>query len=240
MPEPISGSRYSHGMPDMKPLTLEALKANAAAFVQRMNGVEIPKLYGTTDGKAVGTYVEHDFHEWLLTRYTYASGNSASGIDFPDLKVDLKVTSVKQPQSSCPFSSASQKVYGLGYHLLVFVYDKRDDAKNQTAQLEFLHGVFVHSSATADFQTTTGLNEILRRDGNLDDVIAFLEERNLPLDEIACKDLAERILREPPGPGYLTMSNALQWRLQYGRVLTLAAAAETLGVEDLLHSGGNA
>lgn len=222
----------------MEPLTLEALKSSAAAFVQRMNGVEIPKLYGTTDGKAVGTYVEHDFHEWLLERYTYVSGSSASGIDFPELQVDLKVTSIKQPQSSCPFSAASQKVYGLGYHLIVFVYQKQDDAKKQTAHLEFLHAVFVHSSATADHQTTTGLRGILERDGNLDDVVAFLEERNLPLDEIGRQSLAEQVLREPPPLGYLTMSNALQWRLQYGRVLTLAAAAETAGVEDLLNGGG--
>jgi hypothetical protein len=221
----------------LEPLTVEALKSSAASFVQRMNGIEIPKLYGTTDGKAVGTYVEHDFHDWLLERSTYVSGNSASGIDFPELQVDLKVTSIKQPQSSCPFSSASQKIYGLGYHLLVFVYEKQDDAKKRTAHLEFLHAVFVNKSATADFQTTQGLRGILDRDGNLDDVVAFLEERNLPLDEIGRQTLAEQILREPPAVGYLTVSNALQWRLQYGRVLALASAAETPGVENLLRVG---
>ena len=225
-------------MSSLEPLTLEHVKSSASSFVKRMNGIEIPKLYGTTDGKAVGTYVEHDFHEWLLERFTYVSGSSASGIDFPELQVDLKVTSVKQPQSSCPFGSASQKVYGLGYHLLVFVYEKQDDAKKRTAHLNFLHAVFVDESATADFQTTTGLRGIIERDGNLDDVVAFLEERNLPLDEIGRQALAEQILKEPPALGYLTMSNALQWRLQYGRVLTLAAAAETRGVEDLLGDGG--
>lgn len=218
----------------MESLTLEALKRSAAAFVQRMNGVEIPKLYGTTDGKAVGTYVEHDFHDWLLEQYTYASGNSASGIDFPDLGVDLKVTSIKQPQSSCPFTSASQKVYGLGYHLLIFVYEKRDDSARQTAHLKFQHAVFVDSVATADFQTTRGLREILDLDGNVDDVIAFLEDRRLPLDDIGRNSLAHTIWSNPPSIGYLTMSNALQWRLQYGRVLARAAAADTLGVENLL------
>jgi len=71
--------------------------------------------------------------------------------------VDIKVTSIRQPQSSCPFKSARQKIYGLGYSLLVFVYDKHDE-----------------------------------------------------------------VLRNPPEVGYLTVSNALQWRLQYSRVIEQA------------------
>ena len=39
---------------------------------------------------------------------------------------DIKVTSITQPQSSCPFKNARQKIYGLGYNLLVFVYNKED------------------------------------------------------------------------------------------------------------------
>ena len=79
---------------------------------------------------------------------------------------------------------------------------------------------------------TYGLREILRRNGNKDDVVAFLEERNLPLDEVGREMLAERIMREPPEIGYLTVSNALQWRLQYGRAIGEAGTFE--GVENLL------
>ena len=104
-------------------------------------------MYGITDGKAVGTYVEHTFHQYLQVKYSYKRGSSASGIDFPELKVDLKVTSIKQPQSSCPFREAS------GVH---------------------------------------------------------------------------------PKIGYLTVSNALQWRLQYGRIISLAEEGITKGVENLL------
>jgi hypothetical protein len=42
----------------------------------------------------------------------------------------MKVTRIKQPQSSCPFKSARQKIYGLGYSLIVFVYEKIDDFAN--------------------------------------------------------------------------------------------------------------
>ncbi|KAM3099627.1 hypothetical protein ACKFKF_14205 [Phormidesmis sp. 146-12] len=101
-------------------------------------------------------------------------GNSASGIDFTGLLVDVKVTSVRQPQSSCPFKSARQKIFGLGYSLLVFVYDKSDNSTIRTATLSILHTIYVTAERTADFQN----------------------------------------------------SNALQWRLQYGRALERAGQEE--------------
>ena len=68
-----------------------------------------PSLYGVTDGKAVGTYLEHKFQSYLHASYDYTEGSSAKGIDFPSINVDMKVTSIKQPQSSCPFKSARQR-----------------------------------------------------------------------------------------------------------------------------------
>lgn len=218
----------------MKTLTLADLKKSAAAFLREISYRGVSDLYGVTDGKAVGTYVEHAFHDYLRPRFAYEAGSSASGIDFPALGVDLKVTSIRQPQSSCPFKSASQKVYGLGYHLMVFAYDKQDDAEIRTANLNFHHAIFVQKEHTADYQTTRGLLGILGRNGNKEDIIAFLEERNLPLEEIGRIKLAERILKKPPTQGYLTVSNALQWRLQYGRVLSIAKEGKTEGVENLL------
>jgi hypothetical protein len=66
------------------------------------------------------------------------------------------------------------------------------------------------------------MNHILERNANKDDLIAFIAERNLPVDEIGADLLAERILESPPLQGYLTISNALQWRLQYSRVIQQA------------------
>ncbi len=216
----------------MNELTLTQLKTEVRDFVQGLTATPIPALYGITDGKAVGTHIEQAFREYLLERYTYILGNSASGIDFPDLGIDIKATSIRQPQSSCPFRDASQKVYGLGYHLLVFVYEKIDRHELRAAQLSIRHAIFIARERTGDYQTTYGLKGILNRNGNKDDVVAFLEERNLPLDEIGRDLLADRIIREPPEIGYLTVSNALQWRLQYGRAIGVIGKIE--GVEDLL------
>jgi len=216
----------------MNELTLTQLKTEVRDFVQGLTATLILALYGITDGKAVGTHIEQAFREYLLERYTYILGNSASGIDFPDLGIDIKATSIRQPQSSCPFRDASQKVYGLGYHLLVFVYEKIDRHELRAAQLSIRHAIFIARERTGDYQTTYGLKGILNRNGNKDDVVAFLEERNLPLDEIGRDLLADRIIREPPEIGYLTVSNALQWRLQYGRAIGVIGKIE--GVEDLL------
>ena len=187
-------------------LTLHTLKTEATAFAKAESAHDEPSLFGVTDGKAVGTYLEHKFQQYLVAKYTYVFGSSAKGIDFPELAVDVKTTSIKQPQSSCPFKSARQKVYGLGYHLLVFVYEKTDNASRQTGQLDIQHTVFVDSTKTADFQTTSGLRKIIENQGNLDDILAFFSERMLPLDEIEAQVLAKEVLQNPPEIGYLTMN----------------------------------
>src|SRR5262245_42753388 len=99
-------------------LTVKQLQQEAAAFAQVESSYPEPTLYGITDGKAIGTYLEHKFRAHLEVKYTFAPCNSASGIDFPALKVDMKVTAITQPQSSCPFKSARQKIFGLGYSVL--------------------------------------------------------------------------------------------------------------------------
>lgn len=182
----------------------------------------VPSLFGVTDGKAVGTFVEHEFKAYLASQYTFAHGNSAKGVDLPSVNCDIKVTSVAQPQSSCPFKDSKQRIYGLGYNLLVFVYDKCDDAVQKFASLKFVACVYVSASRTADYQTTKGIRDILSRNGNAEDVFAFLVERNIPADEVTLMNMAAGLVAKPPKLGYLTVSNALQWRLQYGRVVALS------------------
>lgn len=180
-------------------------------------------LFGVNDGKTVGTYLELKFKNHLLEKYEVKFSSAASGIDLPELAVDIKVTSITQPQSSCPFRSAQQKIFGLGYSLLIFVYGKTDDANSRTANLNFLHTIFVEKERTADYQTTTGLKQILANDGNAADLVSFMQNRNLPLDDIEAYKIAEELLNgKPIVEGYLTISNALQWRLQYSRVITEA------------------
>ncbi len=202
-------------------LTIEALINEARKFCANNSGVYRPELFGVTDGKAIGTFVEHLFQQQLEKRYDLTVGNSASGLDIPSVNTDIKVTSIKQPQSSCPFKDSKQKIFGLGYNLLVFVYKKHDDSKRKTGMLEFVSCNFIDKCRTADFQTTTGIHRIISNQGNQDDVFAFLADHNIPGDEVTLYKIAGEILNNPPQIGYLTISNALQWRLQYGRIVSL-------------------
>lgn len=62
---------------------------------------------------------------------------------------------------------------------------------------------------------------MLSVDANKEDIIALLNDKNVPGDDVTYNDLADEILENPPEQGYLTISNALQWRLQYKRVIGL-------------------
>ena len=95
-----------------------------------------------------------------------------------------------------------------------------------TANLQVRHVLFVEQQRTGDFQTTAGLRRILENEGNEDDILAFLGERMLPVDDIQAAALAQEIRNNPPQIGYLTISNALQWRLQYARVIERAGSVD--------------
>lgn len=207
----------------MEKLTIEKLIEEAQIFCVEQSKFQHKELYGVTDGKAVGTLIEHQFQMHLNNKYEVLVGSSARGIDLPsdDIQTDIKVTSIRQPQSSCPFKDAKQKIFGLGYNLLVFVYDKTDDPTTQTAILNFVSCSFVHKQRTADYTTTYRLREMVKDGANEADIIAYLQDKNIPADDITLAKVAEQILQTPPEQGYLTISNALQWRLQYQRIVAL-------------------
>ncbi len=211
-----------------KELTIKDLINSANAFCEKETKYKNKELFGVTDGKAVGTYIEHKFKEFLNQNFEVDNGNSARGIDLPAPRIntDIKVTSIKQPQSSSPFKDTKQKIYGLGYSLLVFVYEKQDNQKDETAILDFKSCSFISKERTADYTTTFRLNEMIKDGANEEDIIAYLNDKNIPADDITLSQIAKQILKNPPKIGYLTISNALQWRLQYGRVVALNEKVE--------------
>lgn len=204
-------------------LTIEKLVEEAQYFCIVESKYMHKELYGVTDGKAVGTLIEQKFQKQLHEKYELTIGSSARGIDLPsdDILTDIKVTSIKQPQSSCPSKDAKQKIFGLGYNLLVFVYDKTDNIQTQTSILNFVSCSFVSKERTADYTTTYRLREMIKDHANEEDIIAYLQDKHIPADELTLTKIAAQILRTPPEQGYLTISNALQWRLQYQRIVTL-------------------
>lgn len=209
-----------------KPLTIDNLISEAKRFCDEMDNLPQEDLFGVTDGKAIGTKIEHKFQSFLSENYEFSSGSSAKGLDLPSVDTDIKTTSITQPQSSCPFKDSKQKIYGLGYNLIVFVYDKHDDNEVKAGILHFVSCSFVEAKRTADYQTTTGIRNIIANNGNEDDIFAFLNDKNIPADEVTLANMAKDFLKNPPAIGYLTISNALQWRLQYGRIVNLKESVE--------------
>lgn len=206
-----------------KNLTIDKLKVEAQKFCKDLSQQKIKELYGVTDGKAVGTFVEHKFQEYLALNYEVAIASSALGIDLPskEIMTDIKVTSIRQPQSSCPFKDAKQKIFGLGYNLLVFVYEKMDNPKSKTTNLNIVNCSFISKERTADYTTTYRLREMIKDGANVEDVVSYLSDKNIPADEITLTQIAKQSINNPPKQGYLTISNALQWRLQYQRIVDL-------------------
>ncbi len=202
------------------PQSVEPIIEQARVFSEDFARASHPDLLGVDNGKTVGTYIEFAFKKSLhdIGIIEATEGNAARGIDLPSFNMDIKVTSVRQPQSSSPFASFKQKIEGLGYDLIVFVYVKSDGADD--CNVAFRAVRYVPAHLTGDFQTTKALRRlILDEDANVDDVFASLVEKNIPADESSLYEYAELIMENPPAQGYLTISNALQWRLQYSRVV---------------------
>ena len=202
-------------------LTLEKLIDEAKHFCEHESKIPHPELLGVSDGKAIGTYIEHRFKNYLKSKYEFDNGSSARGIDFPDshINTDIKVTSTRRPQSSTPFRNIEQKIYGLGHNIILLVYKKRDI--NNRCYLDFKHCIFIPLEKTGDYDLTKKLRKIIEKGGNEKDIINLLNEKNIPGNREVLENLAKRILSKPPQQGYLTISNALQWRLKYSNAINL-------------------
>lgn len=200
-------------------LSLEILIREAENFTKLESQKSHPELLGVSDGKRIGTYIEHEFKNYLKRKYEFNIGSSAKGIDFPDphINTNIKVTSTKKPQSSSPFKNIEQKIYGLGYNILLFVYKKREI--NNQCFLEFKHCIFITSEKTADYNLTKRLRRLLCKGASEKEIINLLNEKNIPGDKEILENLAKKIMSNPPKQGYLTISNALQWRLKYSNAI---------------------
>lgn len=92
-----------------KKLSIEALIDEARQFCVLNSGVYKKELFGVTDGKALGTFVEHLFQQYLSERYEIIVGNSANGLDLPSVNTDIKVTSISKPHQAVRTRIANRK-----------------------------------------------------------------------------------------------------------------------------------
>lgn len=69
----------------MKKLTQARLVKMAKIFCETEMRKDFSELYGITDGKAIGTFIEHKFQQYLKLSFDMEVGSSARGIDLPSV-----------------------------------------------------------------------------------------------------------------------------------------------------------
>ncbi len=204
------------------PLTIKDLLQEAKAFANK------PPTFGcSNNSKELGTMIETAFKEALEARYALAPGNAASGIDLPDVQTDIKFTRKSRRQSSCPYTSAEQKIFGLGYSLLVFSYETENVSGSRDVRPKIVETLFIEASVTGDYRLTRELSKMVKKGVDREYIVRFLlKEENLPVDEAEAYKIADRVLHSPPKQGYLTVTDARQWRLTYKEAVKEAGAVQ--------------
>ena len=74
-----------------KNLTIKYLINSANEFCKQETKYANKELFGVTDGKAVGTYIEHKFKNFLIEKYIVDNGNSARGVDLPAPEINTDI-----------------------------------------------------------------------------------------------------------------------------------------------------
>jgi len=65
-----------------KKITVQNLVAEAKVFCEQESQFENKDLFGVTDGKAVGTFIEHKLTEFLKAKYAVTLGSSANELGY--------------------------------------------------------------------------------------------------------------------------------------------------------------
>lgn len=188
------------------------------------------EIFGAVSCHVVNSFVERCFLEHLSDYYNLDVGFSPLNVALPSINTEIRTAPVDRPDTFCPYISSRQKIYGLGYNLLLMLYVKTDDNAAREGHFAIKSCEYVSAERTADHMTTKILHEILLGGGNQDDVFAFLSDwmQGVPIERL--KELAAEIIQTPPTIGFLTISQSRQWRLQASHVI-----GECAGVEGLTH-----
>jgi hypothetical protein len=137
------------------------------------------KLPPRTDGKSLGTCIEKLLKAELSRKLNVTlTGSAAAGVDIPELSLNTKATSDKQPQSSEPFDSPYERVLGGKYDILVCVYNGTEFLKSSlTTSIQINAAMYYERTQVADmelcttarllrdFYTSCGIDEQLARRG---------------------------------------------------------------------------
>ncbi len=215
----------------LPPLTLEAIQEALPDIREGLRAAWQREGPARADVKSVAVFAEETLHQWCAARFAYTRGSTASGLDFPAVPMDFKVTDAAHPQSSIPALGRHEMLWGLGYHVLIATYRKVETAGAIRLALEDCW--LVEARQTADRRTTEEVARLLRHGVTDAQLAAYLQDR-LPFcsPEEAQRQVV-RIRQQPPRLGVLTLRPAMQYRATYRSSQRAALVASPRAQADL-------
>ena len=75
----------------MEKLSIQNIITSAQDFCNQESDIYRTELFGVTDGKAVGTYIEHLFRDYLSGKYDMTVGSSANGFKCRDRLASTRI-----------------------------------------------------------------------------------------------------------------------------------------------------
>lgn len=178
----------------------------------------------STKSKDIGTYFENSLRAYLNKELGLERrGSVASGIDLPHFNVDVKTTRITRPQSSSKIRKFSERLTGVPYNILLIIYS-REDVENGEAYT-FENCVYIPKERTGDHRKSTAAAQAVQefKDGPItreelrDELESLVSENEDDVTEIKDDELDE-IIENPPKPGVITISPAVQWRFSYNQM----------------------
>lgn len=171
--------------------------------------------------KTLGTLVAAELRAALADRLGALTGDGDLGVD----GIEVVTTRRSRPQAGVRYRSPSERVFGLGRHLVFVVFDIVD-----TDVLTVDSVLFVAASRTADARTSAAAERqrsaIAAGESTLVTAVEVLAGHGVP----ATAELVAALCGPDPIPaGVLRLSPAAEWRVRLG-----AAPA----AEDLLAAAG--
>jgi hypothetical protein len=175
----------------------------------------------STKSKDIGTYFEDSLRAYInevlgLER----RGSVASGIDLPHFNVDVKTTRITRPQSSSKIRRFSERLTGVPYNILLIIYSREDVEEGEKHTFE--NCVYIPKERTGDHRKSTAAAQSMEnyKNGEItqeelrEELEDLVSENPDDVTEIKDSELDE-IIENPPEPGVITISPAVQWRFSY-------------------------
>lgn len=191
----------------------EQLAESSVAREAWLTHISRTKLPPKTDGKSLGTCIEKLLKAEISRQLGVPlTGSAAAGVDIPELLLNTKATSDKQPQSSEPFDSPYERVLGAKFDILACVYNGKEFLQLQTAtSLQITAAMYYERTEVADQQ----LCESAR-------LLRELIQKKIVDEQLGRRALRAIVYAKKSSSGYKTLRKGFQ----HGESLVVQRAVE--------------